>query len=244
MILQTTDDSRVFDMNRNLMEKHDGADDNSRIHPGMFITFEGIDGSGKSTQIQLLAEHFRKKGLSVTETREPGGTPSGEKIRNILLDRNNSISDAAEMLLYAASRAQLVRDVICPALLDGEIVLCDRFLDSSIAYQAYGRGLGSQVEMVNRPAVDGCVPDLTFLLDLPVRTGKIRASETGEPDRLESEKDAFFRRVREGYLAIAEECPSRVKVIDAELSIEEIQTQILSLTEQKWEELSERKAAE
>lgn len=214
-----------------------GSLKNERPFSGMFISFEGIDGSGKSTQIRILDEMFRGRGFRTVITREPGGTPSGEKIRNILLDRENRISDVSEMLLYAASRAQLVQDVILPALMEGKVVLCDRFLDSSIAYQAYGRGLGDQVAAVNAPAVGPCMPDLTFLLDVPVRMGKSRAAEVGEPDRLEQEKDLFFSRVRTGYLEIAEENPSRVKVIDGTLSIEEIGERILRFTEEKWQEI-------
>ncbi|MGN1382999.1 MAG: dTMP kinase [Eubacterium sp.] len=200
----------------------------------MFITFEGIDGSGKSTQISLLKDFLEENGQRVILTREPGGTPAGEKIRNILLDRNNVISDRSEMFLYAACRAQLVRDVIRPALHDGMTVICDRFLDSSIAYQAFGRQLGSMVQEINGPAVDGCIPDLTFLLDVPVGTGRERVEEQAEPDRLESEKDAFFQRVRNGYLKIAEREPDRVFVLDGTGEVQDIQSAIQSITKKRW----------
>lgn len=214
-----------------------GKQTDLRLYPGMFITFEGIDGSGKSTQIRMLEEYFQSKGRRTVVTREPGGTPLGEKIRNILLDRDNEISDVAEMLLYAASRAQLVQDVIIPSLKEGKVILCDRYLDSSIAYQAYGRELGSQVLRVNASAVHNCMPDLTFLFDLPVRTGKSRAAEEGEPDRLELEKDIFFSRVRNGYLKIAEQNPSRVKLIDGTLSINAVSERVLRFTSDKWTEI-------
>lgn len=201
---------------------------------GMFITFEGIDGSGKSTQISLLKDYLEENGHHVLLTREPGGTPAGEKIRNILLDRANVISDRAEMFLYAASRAQLVQDVIRPALDCGVTVICDRFLDSSIAYQAFGRQLGSMVEEINRPAVNGCFPDLTFLLDVPVGTGRKRVTDQAEPDRLEAEKDVFFQRVRDGYLKIAEREPERMCVLDGSGDVQEIQAEIQRLTMERW----------
>ncbi len=204
---------------------------------GMFISFEGIDGSGKSTQIQQLREFLEGMNLSVVQTREPGGTETGERIREILLDPQSEISDVTEMLLYAAARAQLVRDLIRPALRDGKAVLCDRFLDSSVAYQAYGRGLGDMVAEVNAPAVDGCVPDLTFLLDVPVNAGRERVESHSEPDRLEREKDAFFQRVRDGYLHIAKAEPERVRVIDGTLTIEEIQKIIRDAVSKKIREL-------
>lgn len=201
---------------------------------GMFITFEGIDGSGKSTQISLLKDFLEERGQRVLVTREPGGTPAGEKIRNILLDKGNVISDRTEMFLYAASRAQLVQAVIRPALDDGTTVICDRFLDSSIAYQAFGRELGSMVGEVNGPAVNGCLPDLTFLLDVAVGTGRKRVEAQAEPDRLEAEKDAFFQRVREGYLKIADQESDRVKVLDGSRGVQEIQTEIQDIVKKRW----------
>ena len=142
---------------------------------GLFITIEGPDGSGKSTQIEKLRVYLEKKGYKAILTREPGGTEISEKIRNIILDKNNKeMNNMTEALLYAASRAQHVAEVIKPALEMGETVICDRFIDSSIAYQGYGRGIGEPVRVINEYAVAGCMPDITFLLKLDPRIGKGR----------------------------------------------------------------------
>lgn len=192
---------------------------------GVFITFEGSDGAGKSTQIQLAKEYLESRGIEPIMTREPGGTAISEKLREILLDANNKeMSPIAEMMIYASARAQLVAEVIKPALSEGKVIICDRFIDSSVAYQGYGRGLGSMVEEVNTHAIDGVLPDVTFFLDLDPAIGRGRIS--GEPDRLEQEKMDFHYKVYEGYKAIAAANPDRVAVIDASRGIEEIRCDI------------------
>jgi len=188
----------------------------------MFITFEGGDGSGKSTQITKLQNTLRKKGYDVLLTREPGGTLISEKIRQLILDKNNrEMMPVAEALLYAAARAQLVSQVIRPALEEGRIVICDRFLDSSTAYQGFGRQLGDAVNVINGFAIDGCMPDLTIFLKLDpeARRGRIGSREK---DRIEMEPDAFHRRVAEGYRWLEEHYPERILAVDASGSIEKI----------------------
>ncbi|MBR0308026.1 MAG: dTMP kinase [Mogibacterium sp.] len=183
---------------------------------GLFITLEGGDGAGKSTQIRNIESFFAERGMLVLHTREPGGTPIGEKLRDILLDRENGEMDAVtEMLIYAASRAQHVREVIIPALERGEVVICDRFTDSSVAYQGFGRKLGDVVEKVNREATGGLEPDITFWLDIDPEAGRARAARAGEPDRLEKEALEFHYRLYEGYKALAAKYPERIKRIDA-----------------------------
>lgn len=190
---------------------------------GLFISFEGMDGSGKSTQIQRLKEYLEKKGCRVILTREPGGTPIGEKIRDIILDRENrEMRCMTEALLYAASRAQHVEQVIKPALEEGKVVICDRFVDSSIAYQGYGRSMGNAVEEINRYAVAGCMPDVTFLMRVPPETGSGRI-EGREKDRIEMEPDAFHTEVYRGYEALAERWPQRIVSVDASGSVDDIE---------------------
>lgn len=182
---------------------------------GLFITLEGPDGSGKSTQIQYIDQFFQEKGIKTVFTREPGGTPIGEKLREIILDRKNSeMCDMAEALLYAASRAQHVEEKIKPALLAGDVVICDRFIDSSIAYQGYGRNLGDAVRIINELAVAGCMPDITFLMELSPEVGKSRIKAEVQ-DRLEQEQIEFHNRVYEGYRQIAGFYPERFVEIDA-----------------------------
>ena len=194
---------------------------------GLFISIEGPDGSGKSTQIEVLRKYFEKQGIDVLLTREPGGTPISEKIREIILDKNiMEMDDMTEALLYAASRAQHVAEVIKPALAAGKIVICDRFIDSSIAYQGYGRELGDCVRVINEYAVRGCIPDMTFLMKMDPKVGKERISES-EQDRLEQEKLDFHRRVFDGYIEM-EERFDRIIGIDAERSIDEISADIIS----------------
>lgn len=191
--------------------------------PGIFITFEGVEGCGKSTQAGLLAHRLESAGVSVRLLREPGGTLIGEAIREILLDPANSGLDArAELLLYEASRAQLVAEVIEPALAAGEVVVCDRFFDSTTAYQGYARGLSlAEIETLNRAATGGLDPDLTVLVDVDPELGLERArSESRGADRLESEALSFHVRVREGFLAIAAE-QDRVVVVDGGGSVDE-----------------------
>lgn len=199
---------------------------------GLFITLEGGDGAGKSTQIRNIERFFTEKGLIVVHTREPGGTNIGEKLREILLDSNNTeMSAETEMLIYAAARAQHVREFVIPALERGEIVICDRFVDSSIAYQAYGRELGEMVAEVNSYATGGLKPDITFWLDIDPQAGKARAAKAGELDRLEREKMDFHYRVYDGYRKIAEQEPDRVRRIDAADSVENICSHIYECLE-------------
>ncbi len=193
---------------------------------GIFISFEGSDASGKSTQIRLLREWLEAQGIQPLITREPGGTQIGEKIRGILLDRENEeMLPVTEALLYAASRAQHVGEVIRPALEEGKIVISDRFLDSSMAYQGYGRALGSIVEDINAPAVDGLLPDLTVLLVVDPEDMR-RRRHSSEEDRIEAEGTAFQKRVREGFLAIAEKEEERFLVLDGRMPVESIAAEI------------------
>lgn len=197
---------------------------------GMFITFEGGEGCGKSTQLRLLATRLQSAGFAVRALREPGGTEAGEAIRAILLHPDHAGLDArAELLLYEAARAQLVAEVIEPALSAGEVVLCDRFFDSTTAYQGYGRGLElDQIDTLNAAATGGINPDLTILLDIDPVTGLERATRHGA-DRLESEDISFHQRVREGFLAIAASHRDRVRVIDASGTVDEVAEQVAAL---------------
>ena len=190
---------------------------------GIFITLEGGDGAGKSTQAKNIEKFFSEKNYVVMHTREPGGTRISEKLRDILLDKENAEMDAVtEMFIYAASRAQHVRERILPALERGEVVICDRFTDSSIAYQGYGRKLGSAVAEVNEKATGGLKPDITFWLDIDPAAGRERAGRAGSLDRLELEELDFHYRLYEGYKALAEAEPERIKRIDASGTPEEI----------------------
>lgn len=203
---------------------------------GFFITIEGPDGAGKSTQVRLLAEYLQQKGLRVVLTREPGGTDLAEKIRTLLLETSEeTVAPVTEALLYAASRAQHVENLIKPALAKGAVVISDRFVDSSIAYQGFGRGLGAElVWRINEPALGGLLPHLTIMLDIAPDTGRRRLAKRNQEhstglDRLEQEELDFHRRVRQGFLQLAEEFPQRVKVLSAEGSVEEIHSRIVSL---------------
>ncbi len=191
---------------------------------GLFITFEGVEGSGKSTQIELLRQHLAERALSVLITREPGGTPTAEAIREVLLDpRNKALAPMAELLLYAAARAQHVEERIRPALDAGQMVLCDRFADSTTAYQGIARGLSLELlGEIHRLATSNLRPHLTFLLDMDPELGLQRTRERGRIDRMEQESIAFHRRVREGFLAIADNEPERVVVLDADQELEVI----------------------
>lgn len=192
---------------------------------GCFITVEGGDGSGKSTQIQKIEAYLREHGREVILTREPGGTPVAEQIRELILNpANREMTGRAEMLLYAASRAQHVEEKILPALAAGRDVLCDRFVDSSVAYQAYGRGLGGIVAEVNRIAAAGAVPDLTIFLNISPAAGMARKNRQDghELDRLELEKAAFHEKVYEGYLTLAKENSSRIADINADRPADEV----------------------
>ncbi|WP_027630174.1 dTMP kinase [Ruminiclostridium cellobioparum] len=195
---------------------------------GLFITFEGTDGSGKTTQIKLLEKYMQEKGCEVVLSREPGGTRISEIIRDLILDpRNKEIVPLTEMILYAASRAQHVAEVIEPAVENGKIVICDRYVDSSYAYQGGGRGMDLKIIAdVNRIAVNGTVPDITFFLDIdPEISVRRRINSTGA-DRIEQEKLDFHRRVYDGYKKLSILYPERIKTIDAAKSIEEISSQV------------------
>ncbi len=200
---------------------------------GVFITIEGGEGTGKSTQVARLAELLRDAGLSVTVVREPGGTRVGEAVREILLDRVHAGLDArAELMLYEASRAQLVREVLMPALVAGGVVVCDRFTDSTTAYQGYGRGLPLyEVASLNRFATTGLEPDLTIVLDLDVVEGLGRAVGPGGADRLEAEEIEFHERVRDGFHRIAAEEPARVRVLEAVGTVDEVAARIREVVE-------------
>lgn len=188
---------------------------------GILITIEGPDGSGKSTQIERLQDYFHSKGYKAVFTREPGGTVISEKIRALILDKESKeMAGMTEALLYSASRAQLVAEVIGPAIDRGETVICDRFLDSSIAYQGYGRGLGDCIRTINEYAVQGYLPDLTLLMKINPRLGKERINQK-DFDRIEAEKQAFHGRVYEGYLQMEKQY-DRFVGIDASGSVEEI----------------------
>ena len=195
---------------------------------GLFITFEGGDGCGKTTQIKLLDEYLRAKGYKTLLTREPGAKGLGEKIREILLNYDGEVSPRCESFLFLADRAQNIDCIIRPALAEGTIVICDRHTDSSVAYQGYGRGLDiDRIKKLNALATDGLVPDLTIVLDVDVETSQARVGSV--KDRMESAGIEFFERVRNGYLEIAKQEPERVKVVDSKQSIEDIHKQILEL---------------
>ena len=201
--------------------------------PGLFITFEGGEGSGKTTQLKALLAHMRSAGRAAIETRDPGGTPIGKQIRELLLDRENTrMAPVAELFLYEASRAQLVSEVIRPALAEGRIVLCDRFADSTVAYQGHGRGLDLDlITRLNGIATEGLRPDLTFLLDLDPAAGLARARQrmvqrNERHDRIEEELVSFHQRVQAGYHTIAAADGKRVVVLDASRGMGEIADRI------------------
>lgn len=184
---------------------------------GRFITFEGVEGCGKTTQLKRAQQYLEQRGCTVLATREPGGSRLGEAIRAILLDPNHpNMAASAELLLYAAARAQHVSEIIRPAIAAGRFVLCDRYADSTTAYQGAGRRLAPEdLAVLHGIATGGLQPDLTILLDLPVEIGLERAHLRGHYDRIEQEALDFHARVRQGFLAIAEREPGRVRVVDA-----------------------------
>jgi dTMP kinase len=203
--------------------------------PGRLIAFEGVEGSGKSTQLELLRQALDGRGREVVVTREPGGTPAGERVRALLLDPEVELHPRAEALLFAAARAELVEAVIRPALDRGAVVLCDRYLDSSLAYQGGARGLGlGPVTDVNRFATGGLLPDLVVLLDLDPASGLRR--QAGEPDRIEGQDLDFHRRVRQTFRDLAAADPGRFAVVDAAAPVPEVadavQGAVLALLEQ------------
>ena len=195
---------------------------------GMFITFEGADGCGKTTQMKLLAEYLEEEGVSVVITREPGGKGLGEKVREILLNYDGPVSDRCESFLFLADRAQNIDTIVNPAVEEGKIVLCDRHIDSTVAYQGYGRGLDiERIKMLNNIATNWRKPDLTLVFDIDVETSMKRVG--AEKDRMESAGIEFHNRVRDGYLEIAKQEPQRIKVIDASKSIEEIHREVIKI---------------
>jgi dTMP kinase len=193
--------------------------------PGRLIAFEGVEGAGKSTQLELLRQVLEGRGCEVVVTREPGGTPAGERVRSLLLDPGVELHPRAEALLFAAARAELVERVIRPALERGTVVLCDRYLDSSLAYQGGARGLGrGPVEDVNRFATGGLLPDLVVLLDLDPAAGLGRRAR--DPDRIEAQDLEFHRRVRDAFRDLAAADPKRFAVVDAGLPVPEVAAQV------------------
>ena len=197
----------------------------------LFITFEGADGCGKTTQIELLNKYLQEKGLETLVTREPGAKGLGEKLREILLNYDGEVSSNCESFLFLADRAQHVDCLIKPALKENKIVLCDRHTDSTVAYQGYGRQLDlERIKALNEIAVNGLKPDLTIVFDIDIETSMQRVGKT--KDRMESAGTDFFNRVREGYLAIAKDEPDRVKVINSSDTIEKIHKQVIALVEQ------------
>ena len=198
---------------------------------GLFITFEGGEGCGKSTQIAALKARLEAMGKTVVQTREPGGTALGESVRSLLQhdDAGQGMSPEAELLLFAASRAQHVRELIAPAIAQGQIVLCDRFLDSTTVYQGVARAIDyKKVDTINQFAIGDTKPDLTILIDLPPEIGlaRVHARSDGKLDRMEKEAIEFFQAVRRGYLDLAKAEPKRFLVLDGSQSVEELETQI------------------
>ncbi len=188
---------------------------------GLFITFEGIDGSGKTTQLNKVKTFLETKGYNVITTREPGAMELGKKIREILLHYEGEVSDKSEMFLFLADRAQHVEKLIKPAIEEGKIVLCDRHTDSTIAYQGYGRGQDINIlKDLNRIAVNGIIPDLTLLFDVSLETSQNRVGD--EKDRMESSGIEFLKKVRNGYLELLKEHPRRIKIINANNNIETV----------------------
>lgn len=197
---------------------------------GLFITFEGVDGCGKTTQMRLLSEYLESKGYEVVLTREPGAKGLGEKIREILLHYNGEVSSKAESFLFLADRAQNIEKIVNPSVAAGKMVLCDRHTDSTVAYQGYGRGVDiDELKMLNNLAVGNRKPDITFVFDIDVETSMTRVGK--EKDRMESAGIEFFNNVRNGYLEIAKREPDRVVVVDSTRQIEAIQTDVRNIVD-------------
>ena len=203
---------------------------------GKLVSFEGIDGAGKTTQVQLLRSALQKRGEKVVLTREPGGTHVAEQIRAILLDPlNKDLDDLTEVLLYQAARSQVYQEIVLPALARGETVIMDRSLDSSIVYQGIARGVGADlITDLNKISTRDTLPDITFLLDLPVKVSRERQETSGEaPDRIEQEKRSFHHKVRQGYLMLYEaDGGQRIKKIDATQPVEKVFAKIWRLLEE------------
>lgn len=202
------------------------------MNRGLFITFEGADGCGKTTQLELLRDYLIKHGYEIVVTREPGAKGLGEKVRDILLNYDGEVSDRCESFLFLADRAQNIDTIVVPAIEQGKIVLCDRHTDSTVAYQGYGRRLDiNQINMLNNIATKNIKPDLTFVFDVDVKTSMQRVGNN--KDRMENAGIEFFNRVRDGYLKIAEQEPDRVKIIDSTKAIEDIHEEVLKLFNDK-----------
>lgn len=201
---------------------------NAKLPKGLFISFEGIEGSGKTTQAAFLAKRLAAEGYDALLTYEPGGTVVGRKIREVLLQPEHmEMSHITELLLYNADRAQHLSETILPALGEGKVVITDRFTDSTVAYQGYGRGIDLQLIMsIDGHATGGIRPDLTILFDLDAEAGLTRNRGINKVDRLELEDIAFHRKVREGFLRIAELEPERVKLVDASMSVEDVKNKV------------------
>ncbi len=198
------------------------------MEKGLFITFEGADGCGKTTQLKLAAEYLKNKGYDVILTREPGAKGLGEQLREILLNYDGIVSDRCESFLFLADRAQHIDTIVVPAVDAGKIVLCDRHIDSTVAYQGYGRGQDiEQINKLNMIATNNRKPDLTIVFDIDVETSMSRVGS--EKDRMESSGTEFFNKVRHGYLEIAKQEPQRVRVLDSAKSIEEIHESVIKL---------------
>jgi len=198
---------------------------------GKFITVEGTEGVGKSSNMAFVADYLKQAGIELVVTREPGGTPLAEKIRELLLDaKQDALCDDTELLMMFAARAQHLNELIIPALAKGQWVLCDRFTDASYAYQGGGRGINeSRIAELEQWVQGDLRPDLTLLLDMPVDEGLLRAGKRSEPDRFEQEKQTFFDKVRACYLERANKYPERFKVIDARPALEQVQAQIKTI---------------
>ncbi len=195
---------------------------------GLFITFEGVDGCGKTTQLKLIADYLSNKKIDAIITREPGAKGLGEKLRNILLNYDGKIAPQCESFLFLADRAQHIEQIVKPAINSGKIVLCDRHTDSTVAYQGYGRGLNiDEIHYLNNLATGGFKPDLTIVFDVDIDTSMSRVGN--EKDRMETSGLEFFNRVRNGYLEIAKQEPERVKVLNAAKSIENVFADSLTL---------------
>jgi dTMP kinase len=202
-----------------------------KLQKGVFISFEGIEGTGKTTQARLLSERLSDEGHEVVLTFEPGGTVIGSKIREILLlPDHDEMSAVAELLLYNADRAQHLAEKIVPAIAEGKIIITDRFSDSTLAYQGYARGIDrALITSLDRLATGGLLPDFTILFDLDVETGLARNRGANKTDRIELEDSAFHRRVRDGYLEIAKANPDRVSIVDAALPAAEVHARVLGI---------------
>lgn len=198
------------------------------MNRGLFITFEGADGCGKTTQLNLLEKYLKDKGLDVIVTREPGAKGLGEKFREILLNYDGIVSDRCESFLFLADRAQNIDTIVKPAVSSGKIVLCDRHIDSSVAYQGYGRGLDiQQIKNLNTIAAGGMLPDLTLVFDIDIETSMQRVGNN--KDRMENSGIDFFNRVRNGYLELAKQEPDRIKVVNSTGAIDTIQKEVIKI---------------